>query len=79
MADDVDSVLYSLERVMSIVLLGNEDELSILIKRFAERNEYDCDELHARRLFYEAYHLAYSLKILLRCVILHIPCVHCSH
>lgn len=51
---------------MSLLFLGDDDELTVLVERFAIVNGHNNDHIIARRIFYEAYHLAYSLKIMLR-------------
>jgi hypothetical protein len=65
--DDVDVVLYSLERMLTSMITGQPDTLNMLVQRFMEVNNHaDLSLVEGRRLMYEAYHLAYSVKIALK-------------
>lgn len=63
--DPLDAKLFSIEKIMSLLSQGDETELNILYSRFMEINEYDCDISEGSIIFYEVYHLAYAVKVLI--------------
>ena len=64
--NDIDAKLYSVEAVMRLLTVGEESELVILTNRFLELNNYSGDISTERHIFYNAYHLAYTIKIAIR-------------
>jgi len=61
---EIDETLYSLEKIMKLLVLGNEQELNVLIIRFLQINGYDGNISEERHIFYNAYNLAYSIKVI---------------
>ncbi len=64
--NDMDAKLYSVETIMRLLTVGEESELVILTNRFLELNNYSGDISTERHIFYNAYHLAYTIKIAIR-------------
>ncbi len=64
--NDIDAQLYSVETIMRLLTVGEESELVILTNRFLELNNYSGDISSERHVFYNAYHLAYAIKIAIR-------------
>jgi len=64
--NDIDAKLYSVETIMRLLTVGVESELVILTSRFLELNNYSGDISAERHIFYNAYHLAYAIKIAIR-------------
>jgi hypothetical protein len=67
--DDIDANLYSTEKMMTVMITGQPDTLNMLVQRFLEVNGHDIGLIEGRRLMYETYHLAYSIKIALKYVL----------
>jgi hypothetical protein len=65
-ASAVDAKLRSLEDVLQMLVLGNEDELMVSMSHFFEVNEYGSSIPEVRHIFNEVYDLAYSIKALIR-------------
>lgn len=63
--DSLDAKLFSLEKMMALLANGNEVELNITHSRFLDINDYNCDISEGSIIFYEVYHLAYAVKVLL--------------
>jgi hypothetical protein len=64
---DSDFLLASPERVLSMVIQGNEAELSIAIARFLELNGYDdLSVAEGRSIFNEVYNNIYAVRVLIR-------------
>lgn len=70
--NEVDALLGSLERVMKMIVKGDKDELMIVVSRFLEVNGYTGEIAEEQHIFYDVYHMAYSVKVALRYVT-HIP------
>ena len=70
MASEIDQTLYSVEKMMKLLIIGDNAELQILCDRFLEANGYsigDADnQYRSRTIVNEAYNIAYSMKVLLR-------------
>ena len=49
----IDETLYSLERVMKMLVLGNEQELNVMIIRFLQVNGYTGSIAEEGHIFYE--------------------------
>lgn len=68
--DDIDTTLYSLEQVMRLLAVGpssaNSRIVDLLAERFAELNELSLEGAAAKKALYEAYHLAYAIKVTVR-------------
>jgi hypothetical protein len=60
---ELDALLYSLENVMKLMVMGNEDELIVAMTRFFEINGYNGNISEERHIFNEVYHIAYAIKI----------------
>lgn len=60
---ELDALLYSLENVMKLMVMGNEDELIVAMTRFLEINGYNGNISEERHIFNEVYHIAYAIKI----------------
>ena len=49
----IDETLYSLEKVMKMLVVGNEQELNVMIIRFLQVNGYTGNIAEERHIFYE--------------------------
>mmetsp|Transcript_27724 Transcript_27724/g.27948 ORF Transcript_27724/g.27948 Transcript_27724/m.27948 type:complete len:225 (-) Transcript_27724:334-1008(-) len=63
--DPFDAKLASVEKVMKALILGREDEISILVQRFLKLNNYKCNIEDGRAIFQEVYHVAYAIKVII--------------
>ena len=61
--DEIDATLYSLEKVMKMLLTEDNRAIEMYANRFLEVNNHPGDVSTLRHVFYEAYHIAYAIKI----------------
>ena len=61
--DEIDATLYSLEKVMKLLLTEDSRTVEMYANRFLEANNHPGDVTALRHVFYEAYHVAYAIKI----------------
>jgi hypothetical protein len=64
--NQLDATLYSLEGMMKLLVIGEEDEVAMASARFLEANGYGTDIITHRTVVNEAYNVAYSIKVLVR-------------
>lgn len=53
------------EKIISMLVQGNQSEISIAIERFLELNGYDLSVDEGRGLFREVYNSIYALRVLI--------------
>lgn len=63
--NETDVLLSDTGKVMTMLLEGNENELSVAVSRFLELNGYDGDIADGRSIFYEVYHSIYAIRVLI--------------
>jgi len=63
--NELDVMLGSVERTMELLVQGDQEELKVATRRFMELNGSSESSSSDRDVFYAAYHLAYSIKIIL--------------
>lgn len=64
--NELDATLSSLEKMMQMLVKGDESELTVLITRFLAVNCYKGEIAEERHIFNECYNIAYAIKILIR-------------
>ena len=63
-ASDTDALLGNLESMMSLLAQGSEEEIEVAKERFLLVNGHAGDKDLERRVFLEAYNIAYAIKVL---------------
>lgn len=64
-ASELDCSLYQLEKMINLIVMGEESQLTIAMTRFLEVNGYSGDITEERHIFNEVYNLAFTIKALL--------------
>jgi len=64
-ASELDSSLCDIDKMMRLIVLGDDSQLTVAINRFLEVNGYSGDVSEERNVFNEAYNLAFTIKVLL--------------